>query len=95
MSSNVPTAHRHPGGGACEIIAGRERITLATLGLGNFALADNTIINFPPSMQLAFDFRTACADGTITCLICLDDEVARHLAQELAKFKILVKPESS
>ena len=69
------------------------RITLATLGLGNFALADNSIINFPPSMQLLFDFRTACADRTIARLICQKVEVARHLTQELSKFKILVEPE--
>ncbi|MBI4724270.1 MAG: hypothetical protein HY765_04595 [Rhodomicrobium sp.] len=70
------------------------RVTLATLGVGNFTLADNTIINFPPSLQLSFDFRTACADGTITRLICQDDETVRHLTQELAKFKIVVEPES-
>lgn len=66
------------------------RITLATLGLGNFVLADKTIINFPPSLQLSFNFRAAYADGTITRLMCQDDNVVGFLAQELASFKILV-----
>jgi hypothetical protein len=70
------------------------RITLATVGIGNFALGDHTIINFPQSMQLAFDLREAYADGAITQLMCQDDRVVRHLAQELARFSIQVNPAS-
>lgn len=64
------------------------RITLSTLGFGNFALADGTVIAFPPSMQLSFDFRTAFQDGTIIRILCPDEEVLRRLAKELVRFKI-------
>jgi hypothetical protein len=37
------------------------RITLATVGLGNFVLADGRQINFPDSMRLDFKFRKAFA----------------------------------
>jgi hypothetical protein len=66
------------------------RITLATLGIGNFALADNTFINFPPSIRLQFDFRAAYADGTIVRLMCRDAVAARYLAKELAAANILI-----
>lgn len=67
------------------------RITMAALGIGNFALADNTVINFPSCMGLSFDFRRAYADGTIAYLISQNNEVACHLAQELEKLKIMVQ----
>jgi hypothetical protein len=67
------------------------RITLSTLGVGNFGLADNTIIKFEPKLALGFDFRAAYADGIITRLICESDKVIHHLTQELAKFRILLK----
>jgi len=70
------------------------RVTLATLELGSFVLADNTTIDFPRSMQLTFNFRTALTDGTISRLIFENDEVGRHLAPELARFGIIVKVES-
>jgi hypothetical protein len=41
------------------------RVSLSALGMGEFALKDDSIMEFPPSLQLAFDFRTAMADGTI------------------------------
>lgn len=65
------------------------RITLSTLGIGDFALADGTVIGFPKSMQLAFDFRRAIQDGTITRLLC-QDNASHHLTSELARFRISV-----
>jgi hypothetical protein len=41
------------------------RVSLSALGMGRFVLADGREIEFPPSLQLGFDFRQACADGTI------------------------------
>jgi hypothetical protein len=41
------------------------RVSLSALGMGRFVLADGREIEFPPSQQLGFDFRQACADGTI------------------------------
>jgi hypothetical protein len=70
-------------------------ITPATLGSDNFVHADSTIISFVPSMRLESYFREAYAGGTITSLMCLDDEVARYLTQELARSKISVKTEGT
>jgi hypothetical protein len=64
------------------------RITLATIGIGNFALSDGSLIDFPPAMHLSFDFRGAFATGAVAKVLCKDDKVMRHLEQELAKFNI-------
>lgn len=42
------------------------RISLSALGIGHYVLADGTEMEFPPGLQLTFDFRRAVADGTIT-----------------------------
>jgi hypothetical protein len=42
------------------------RISLSALGIGRYVLADGTEIDFPPSLELGFDFRRAMADETIT-----------------------------
>jgi hypothetical protein len=70
------------------------RITLATIGMGDFALADGSTIKFPPSMQLAFDFRGAFTSGAVAKVMCEDDSVIRHLEQELAKFRIKFRTEA-
>ncbi len=70
------------------------RITLSTLGVGNFALVDGTAIKFPESMQLAFDFRRAIQDGTISQLLCGDTNTSRHLGFQLDRFGILIAPDS-
>jgi hypothetical protein len=41
------------------------RISLSALGMGHFALANGSIMDFPPRMRLSFDFRAAIADETI------------------------------
>jgi hypothetical protein len=66
------------------------RITLSTLGIGNFALADGTVIAFPESMQLSFDFRRAFQKGAITGLLRPDAVGLGRLAKELARFKVMV-----
>ena len=66
------------------------RVTLSTLGIGDFALADGTKIVFPESTQLGFDFRRAIHDGTITQLLCPNAELAGRLSDELARFRIEV-----
>jgi hypothetical protein len=42
------------------------RISLSAIGMGHFVLADGTKIEFPPGLELGFDFQRAMADGTIT-----------------------------
>jgi len=64
------------------------RITLSTLGVGNFALTDRTIINFPPSMRMSFDFKRALGDGTIVRLLCENEDVIRHLEREFVRSRI-------
>jgi hypothetical protein len=46
------------------------RVSLSTLGMGKFVMDDLTEIAFPPHLHLGFDFRAACADGTIREIIC-------------------------
>jgi len=41
------------------------RISLSAIGIGHFALKDGTLMQFPPSLQLAFDFREAIAKKAI------------------------------
>lgn len=61
------------------------RVTLSAIGVGRFQLTNGQEIDFPPSLQLPFNFRDANADGTITRVIpgsttdaqLLDDELAR------------------
>lgn len=41
------------------------RITLSALGIGQFAFNDGRLLDFPPSMQLQLDLRSAHANGAI------------------------------
>lgn len=45
------------------------RVTLSAIGMGRFVLADLTEIEFPKDLRFAFDFKTACRDGTITQIL--------------------------
>lgn len=65
------------------------RITLSTLGIGNFALANGDIIKFPASASFEFDFASAIADGTVVRLLCPNKTVGDHLASVLLQFKLL------
>ncbi len=47
------------------------RVTLSALGVGQFALASGTIMEFPSALQMGFDFRSAFAAGAITEIRCL------------------------
>jgi hypothetical protein len=46
------------------------RISLSASGVGKFVMADLTEIEFPRSLHLGFNFRAACADGTIQRILC-------------------------
>lgn len=46
------------------------RISLSAFGMGQFALRDGSVMQFPPSLHLAFDFKSAITDGT-TCQLLL------------------------
>jgi hypothetical protein len=64
------------------------RVTLATLGVGTFALADGSEIVFPPSMRLDFDFQAALGNGTIVRVLVETDDVKSHLEKELEILRV-------
>lgn len=74
---------------------GELRVVLSAPGMGQFARADGTMIEFRPSLQLAFDFRSALADGTITRVLSENDEVARHLERELGRLGVPRAPQGA
>jgi hypothetical protein len=41
------------------------RVSLSTIGMGNFIMDDGSEMNFPQSLHMGFDFKSAFADGTI------------------------------
>jgi hypothetical protein len=67
------------------------RISLSTIGIGRFALKDGSTIEFPPSLQLAFDFRTAIADCTIKQILYAPDSDSDFLKAELHKLRIVAR----
>jgi hypothetical protein len=61
------------------------RVALSALGMGKFALADGTLMVFPPSLHLQFDFSAAIADGTVREILCASEIDAAFLRAELEK----------
>lgn len=64
------------------------RISLSAIGIGQFALKDGTMIQFPPSLQLAFDFRAAIASAAIREILLSPDSDSGFLTHELSKLRI-------
>lgn len=69
------------------------RICLSAMGIGQFALRDSSTMQFPPSLQLAFDFRAAIADGTIQQILYAPDSDSDFLHAELHKLRIVPSKE--
>lgn len=69
------------------------RISLSTLGIGHFALKDGNAMQFPSSLQLAFNFRSAIADHTIQKILCTPDSDSDFLQAELHKLRIVPSKE--
>jgi hypothetical protein len=67
------------------------RISLSALGIGHFALNDGTIIEFPPSLQVPLNFRTAIADGTVQRILCAPNADSNFLKNELNELCIVPK----
>ena len=65
------------------------RISLSAIGFGQFALRDGSTMEFPPSLQLAFDFQAAIADGTIVKILHAPDTDTDFLKSELHKLRIV------
>lgn len=65
------------------------RISLSALGIGQFALGEGSTMQFPSSLQLAFDFRAAIADRTIQQILCASGADSDFLQAELHKLRIV------
>jgi hypothetical protein len=65
------------------------RISLSAIGIGQFALRDGSTMQFPSSLKLDYDFRTAIADGTIRQILCAPDSDSGFLQAELRKLRIV------
>lgn len=64
------------------------RVSLSALGMGRFVLADGREIEFPPSLQLAFDFREAFTDGTIAQILTARSTDEARLVEALGRLGI-------
>jgi hypothetical protein len=66
ISSGYPTPIRYTYVKSESFAKEREmRIALSALGMGHCVSAEGTKIEFPPSLQLDFDFKQAIAQGAI------------------------------
>lgn len=70
------------------------RISLSALGIGHFALSDGSLIEFPRSLQLGFDFRNAIAGAAIREIQPAAEADSDFLKQELSKRGIEPAPVS-
>lgn len=68
------------------------RISLSAIGIGQFALKDGRKIQFPPSLQLGFDFREAIANEAIREILLAPGADAGFLTHELSKLHIEPAP---
>jgi hypothetical protein len=70
------------------------RVSLSTLGIGQFILNEGVVIEFPGSLHADFDFRTAMADGTIVRILRGPDCDSDFLQAELLKLGVGAAPGS-
>jgi hypothetical protein len=56
------------------------RVALSALGIGQFVLTNGAKMDFPPALQMHFDYREAFSGGVITEICCPSNFVdARHV----------------
>jgi hypothetical protein len=70
------------------------RVALSAIGVGQFALADGSIVAFPKSLPMAFSFQKAIGDGTIQKICCGPECDLAFLESELHKAGIKPKATS-
>jgi hypothetical protein len=68
------------------------RISLSAIGIGQFELKDGTLIQFPPSLQLGFNFREAIANAAIREILLAPEADSGFLTQKLSKLRIEPTP---
>ena len=66
------------------------RISLSAIGIGQFSLRDGSTMEFPSSLQLAFDFQVAIADSTIVKILHAPDADTDFLRSDLQKLRIVL-----
>lgn len=64
------------------------RIALSCLGIGDFSLSDRSLLEFPTSLSLEFDFRKAFMDGTIQEILVGPASDVSYLKCEMARLGI-------
>lgn len=69
------------------------RISLSAPGFEQFALKDGSMLDFPTSLQSAFDFKGAMADRSIDRILQAPDADAAFLRAELEKLGIVLGDE--
>lgn len=67
------------------------RVSLSAIGMGHFALADGSRIEFPPHLRFGFDYRAALASGAIEQILRSPDCDPDFLEAQLARFRIVPK----
>ena len=66
------------------------RISLSAIGIGQFALRDGSTMEFPPCLQLEFDFQAAIADSTIVKILDAPGASTNFLRSELQQLRIVL-----
>jgi hypothetical protein len=69
------------------------RITLSALGIGTFELNDGTTIDFPPSLQLHLDFRSAIEEGAVQQILLAREAQSDLLGQAQGRLRIVLNRE--
>lgn len=64
------------------------RISISTIGMGQFAHRGGSTMQFPLGLQQAFDFKAAIANGTLQQILYLPDTDSKFLQEELHKLQI-------
>ena len=65
------------------------RVSLSAQGMGQFTFSNGSKLDFPPSLQAVFDFRTAIVDGIIPQILNSPDCDSGFLHDELKKLQIV------
>jgi hypothetical protein len=72
------------------------RVALSALGMGQFVLNNGARMEFPPALQMHFDYREAFSDRAITEILCPPNFVAAQhvdtLRGEMAKLRMMATP---
>jgi hypothetical protein len=68
------------------------RVAMSTTVMGQFALDDGRLIEFPEALQLNFDLNAAIANGTVVGMICSEDCDREFFTTELRNARILLDP---